>query len=75
MTDKICPKCGSDDTMMIADKLGKLFEKKSMMGIVAPDALTADIHWSTEGVPLVPFICDSCNIWFAIFTVPDEETK
>lgn len=74
MTDKICPKCGSDDTMMIADKLGKLFEKKSLMEIPAADALTAGIHYS-DGPDLIPFICNGCGIWFAIFTLPEEETK
>ena len=74
MTDKICPKCGNDDTMMMANKLGELFEKGSTPDIPAPDALTAGIHWST-GPTLTPFICNGCGIWFAIFTLPEEETK
>ncbi len=74
MTDKICPKCASEDTMMIADKLGELFEKKSLMAIAAPDALTADIHYS-DGPNFIPFICDGCGIWFGIFTMPEEEIK
>lgn len=73
MTDKICPKCGSGDTMMIANYLGKLFDKTVPISMVAPDVLNAGTQYHPTGPPLVQFICNRCGIWFAIFTLPEDD--
>ena len=76
MTDKICPKCGGSETMMLADKLGKLFEKENLPSLPPGDSLTAGISYDGPNPILTPFLCDNsgCGIWFAIFCLP-EETK
>lgn len=74
-TDKICPKCGRDDNMMMANKLGCLFTKKNLPGIPAADALHAGIVYNKITPSLIPFICGNkgCGIWFAIFSLSEEK--
>jgi len=75
MTDKICPKCGGAETMMMADKLGELFKKQNKPSIPRSDALYAGIKFDGPAPILTPFLCDNhgCGIWFTIFCLPEEK--
>lgn len=71
----ICPVCGKDQNLMIADNLGQLFKKKNRPSIAPGDSLYAGVSFSGPPLYLVPFICGNkgCGTWFAIYTVPEED--
>ena len=50
--------------------LGKLFTKENALSIRGGDALHAGISYGPDPT-LVPFLCDSCETWFAIFCLPE----
>lgn len=71
MSNVYCAHCGKQDAIMFANHMGSLFTKDNKPSILNGDALYASIEFS-RGPDFIPFFCDSCKKWFAIFSIPFE---
>lgn len=73
-SDKYCPRCGKQNTIILSDMLGTPFTLENKPGIPQRDSLYAGISFD-KGPKLLfsPGICDDCGRWFAIFGIaPDD---
>ena len=67
-----CSHCGKQNAIMFASTCGPLFNKENRPSIPRGDAMHAAIEFVGRGPDLVPFFCNSCHKWFAIFCLPSE---
>ena len=73
MSDKYCPHCGEQNVIMFGNRCDPLFTKENRPSIPNGDATNASIIITNRGPDLIPFLCDSCSKWFAIFCVPVKD--
>lgn len=74
MSRKFCAHCCKKNTIRLADVEPELFGLKNRPNIPRGDALHAGIRTSGNSPLFIPYLCEDCGKWFAIFGLPPKKS-